>query len=179
MENVILVDKKNQILDLVPKKTAHTNNTKLHRGFSIFIFNFKNQLLLQQRSSQKITWPLFWSNSCCGHPDIFETSQMAAKRRVKFELGIDLKLSEIKMVKQNYQYCFSKDKIMENEICPIMFAISNQTPQINPSEVENYKFEDWSIFLKKIKSKKSNFSPWCQEEALFLEKWLNLKSHYF
>jgi len=68
VEKVVLVDEENNVLGTTDKSTVHTANTPLHRGFSAFIFNSKQEILLQQRSKYKKTWPLVWSNSCCGHP---------------------------------------------------------------------------------------------------------------
>src|SRR5258708_6704908 len=92
-EYVVLVDDHNNVLSTAPKLPTHNHNTPLHRGFSVFLFNTKGQLLLQQRSHTKKTWPLVWSNSICGHPLLDETPIDAAKRRLQFELGIiDTKL---------------------------------------------------------------------------------------
>jgi isopentenyl-diphosphate delta-isomerase type 1 len=41
---------------------------KLHRAFSVFLFNEENELLLQQRAASKITFPNVWTNTCCSHP---------------------------------------------------------------------------------------------------------------
>ncbi len=43
----------------------------LHRAFSVFLFNNEGKLLLQQRSADKITFPLTWTNTCCSHPLYF------------------------------------------------------------------------------------------------------------
>jgi isopentenyl-diphosphate delta-isomerase len=68
IEEVVLVDEENNILGTMPKSLVHGEKTPLHRAFSAFIFNYDKKLLLQQRSHVKKTWPLAWSNSCCGHP---------------------------------------------------------------------------------------------------------------
>lgn len=44
------------------------NKGMLHRAFSVFLFNTKNELLLQQRATEKITFPDYWTNTCCSHP---------------------------------------------------------------------------------------------------------------
>jgi len=76
------------------------NKGLLHRAFSVFLFNTKNELLLQQRASEKITFPDMWTNTCCSHPlgvpgetgaDL-DTAVMgvkrAAQRKLLQELGI-------------------------------------------------------------------------------------------
>jgi len=65
-EYVVLVDEHNNVLGTTPKATVHGEDTPLHRAFSAFIFNSKGELLLQQRSLAKKTWPGVWSNSFKG-----------------------------------------------------------------------------------------------------------------
>lgn len=72
----------------------------LHRAFSVFLFNDKNELLLQQRATEKITFPDMWTNTCCSHPlscpsetgsnlpDSIEGAKRAAQRKLDHELGI-------------------------------------------------------------------------------------------
>ena len=71
----------------------------LHRAFSAFVFRPSDgKLLLQQRASEKITFPDMWTNTCCSHPlDDFEEEKIekdqlgvriAASRKLEHELGI-------------------------------------------------------------------------------------------
>ena len=75
------------------------NKGLLHRAFSAFIFRPSDgKLLLQQRASEKITFPDMWTNTCCSHPlDDFEQEKIekdqlgvrvAASRKLEHELGI-------------------------------------------------------------------------------------------
>ena len=50
------------------KAACHDGHGILHRAFSLFVFNERGELLLQQRSAEKRLWPGYWSNSCCSHP---------------------------------------------------------------------------------------------------------------
>ena len=98
-DEMILVDPSDTVVGRIDKHQAHTNSWIFsasglpHRAFSVFIFNSNHELLLQQRSSHKITFPLYWTNSCCSHPVKHETSTglvSESKERTLFELGIDL-----------------------------------------------------------------------------------------
>ena len=178
-EYVVLVDKNNKVLGFAPKLEAHNNNTPLHRGFSLFLFNKKGELILQQRSNKKKTWPLVWSNSCCGHPMFNESNVDAAKRRLQFELGIsDVNIFEII---SSFQYKVKKDGIVENEICPILIGFSNQEPRINKDEVENIKWISWEKFINDLNVNSSKYSPWCILEADLLKnnkKFLKLYKQF-
>ena len=67
LEQVILVNENDEVIGADEKMNTHREG-KLHRAFSIFVFNVRGQLLLQQRSSVKYHSSGLWSNTCCGHP---------------------------------------------------------------------------------------------------------------
>ncbi len=103
-DRCILVDENDRITGTATKKECHlaidavnSPGGLLHRAFSVFLFNTKNELLVQQRSSKKITFPCYYTNSCCSHPRANELEmsekdhlgiKVAAQRRMQFELGI-------------------------------------------------------------------------------------------
>lgn len=165
--HVVLVDEQDNVLGIEDKATVHNSATPLHRGFSVFLFNNKKELLIQKRSSNKKTWPAFWSNSFCGHPRLNETYEDGVYRHGKFELGMTLqKLYFI----DSYRYKFALNNIIENEICPIYLALSNDDIRINKDEVEEIKLFQWNDFLVYLKESLPNFTPWCIEEINILEK---------
>lgn len=166
-EIVVLVDEQNRILGTMPKSDVHDAITPLHRAFSSFVFRASDQhLLLQQRSARKKTWPLVWSNSCCGHPGLGESNVDAARRRLKYELGLDpIVLEEA----APYRYCFTRDGTMENEICPILVGIVEREPVINRDEVEAVQWMEWKGFLEVIERNPQQYSEWCIEQARILE----------
>lgn len=167
-ELVVLVDEQNKILGTMPKDEVHHVRTPLHRAFSCFIFHASDKrLLLQQRSGKKKTWPLMWSNSCCGHPALGESNLDAARRRLTYELGLyPIFLEEV----APYRYCFTKDGTMENEICPILVGIVENEPVINPDEVAAVRWTEWIAFLEAIERNPTQYSEWCIEEARILER---------
>ena len=165
-----MVDDQDRPIATRPKHLVHNSNTPLHRGFSLFLFNPKQELLLQQRSDSKTTWPLVWSNSCCGHPGPGETPQNAASRRLADELGLRIDPSEIHIILPDYRYRCELDGVVENEFCPVMVAFTDQNPKPNPAEVENVQYISWPDFLNKAHSSPENYSPWSTEEALLLRQ---------
>jgi len=176
IELVVLVDEKNNQIGTMPKSEVHGQNTPLHRAFSAFIFNSRGQILLQQRSHLKKTWPLVWSNSCCGHPLPNESNTEAAKRRLIDELG--LKIEDIEEVAP-YRYCFTRFGVMENEICPILVGFTDLEPKLNPEEVEDYIWLDWDQFLFEIgENTDGKWSEWCVEEAHILTQNSRFKELY-
>ena len=174
-EYVVLIDKNNKVLRIAPKLETHNYNTPLHRGFSLFLFNKKGELLLQQRSVKKKTWPLVWSNSCCGHPKLHESSIDAVKRRLDYELGISD--ADIFEIISDFRYKVEKDGIVENEICPILIGFSDQKPTINRDEVNDIAWISWDEFIEEIKNDPHKYSQWCILETKKLKnnkKFLSL-----
>ncbi|MBU1344312.1 MAG: isopentenyl-diphosphate Delta-isomerase [Proteobacteria bacterium] len=164
-EYVVLVDEKDQEIGIRKKQIVHTNKTPLHRAFSLFLFKSTKELLLQQRAKEKITWPLVWSNSCCGHPLPEESYKSAVKRRTRQELGVELS-TLIKI--SDFRYCFSKDGVMENEICPIFVGRYDGKVMPNPQEVQAIKWIQWNDWLKETVRYPGKYSPWCVEETRIL-----------
>ena len=165
-EQVVLVDEDHKVLGTMPKSDVHAKKTPLHRGFSLFLFNSKGELLLQQRSGSKKTWPLVWSNSVCGHPALNESTVDAAKRRLAYELGMSA--THVEEVSP-YRYTYVRYGVMENEICPILVGFTDEEPKINGAEVEATLWTPWSDFIKEIHASPGRYSEWCEEEARMLE----------
>jgi isopentenyl-diphosphate delta-isomerase len=163
---VVLVDDKNNVLGTAPKLEAHSAETPLHRGFSVFLFDHQGNLLLQQRSRFKKTFPLVWSNSCCGHPKLNEVSKSAAKRHLEDELGI--KNVEMFEIISDYRYRVGMDNVFENEICPVLICFTDEKPILNKTEVEAIRWIPWADFLKEAKT--GDYSLWSKEEALLLSE---------
>lgn len=172
-ELVVLVDEENTVLGTMPKAEVHQETTPLHRAFSSFIFRVSDgKFLLQQRSSKKKTWPMMWSNSCCGHPAPEESNVDAAHRRLRAELGLSLvALEQV----APYRYCFSHLGVMENEMCPIIVGFVDAEPVLNPDEVESIRWVDWQEFIGEAKRFPERYSEWCVEETLILENNARLR----
>ena len=168
-ELVVLINDNNTPVGTEDKYMVHTGQTPLHRGFSLFIINSKQELLLQQRSSKKIAWPNVWSNSVCGHPLPGETTTEAVIRRAAFELNIDLKESDIHTLIPDYRYRYEHHGIVENEICPVNVVFGDFDPKPNPDEVRDFRWVKWVEFIGEVE-RENSYSEWCQEETKLLSQ---------
>lgn len=163
---IVLVDDDGTPIGTAPKLEAHNADTRLHLAFSVFLFNHRGELLLQQRALTKKTWPGVWSNSCCGHVMMHESTDAAAKRRLEYELG--LSGVDLTMALPDFRYRAEKDGIVENEICPVLIGFTNSKPVPNPSEVADVRWIDWQQFLISIDKPENEMSPWAMEEVRLL-----------
>ena len=135
-EQVILVNENDEQIGLMPKMEAH-EKAVLHRAFSVFIFNSKNELMLQQRSAHKYHSPLLWTNTCCSHQRDGETNIEAGTRRLQEEMGFTTSLKET----TSFIYKAPFDNgLTEHELDHIMVGFYEQAPLINPEEVEGWKW---------------------------------------
>ncbi|SEA71947.1 isopentenyl-diphosphate Delta-isomerase [Bizionia paragorgiae] len=135
-EQVILVNEKDEQIGLMAKMEAH-EKALLHRAFSVFVFNDKNELLLQQRALSKYHTPGLWTNTCCSHQREGESNLEAGKRRLQEEMGFVTELEE----RTSFIYKAPFDNgLTEHEFDHIMVGYFNDEPQINPEEVEAYKW---------------------------------------
>jgi isopentenyl-diphosphate delta-isomerase len=135
-EQVILVDKNDQKIGLMPKMEAH-QKAVLHRAFSVFVINDKGQLLLQQRAASKYHSPLLWANTCCSHQRDGESNLDAGKRRLQEEMGFVTELKEV--FSFIYKAPFDNG-LTEHELDHVMLGAYNAAPIINKNEVESFKW---------------------------------------
>jgi isopentenyl-diphosphate delta-isomerase len=98
-----LVDENGTTIGTAEKLAAHQAPGRLHRAFSVFLFDDRGRLLLQQRALGKYHSPGVWSNTCCGHPYPGEAPFAAAARRTFEELGVSPSLlAEAGTVRYNH-----------------------------------------------------------------------------
>ena len=135
-EQVILVNEKDVPIGLMNKMEAH-EKAVLHRAFSVFVLNDKNEVMLQQRAHHKYHSPLLWTNTCCSHQRAGETNIEAGKRRLYEEMGFNTELKEL----FHFIYKAPFDNgLTEHELDHVMIGYSNEVPNINPDEVESWKW---------------------------------------
>lgn len=135
-EQVILVDTDDNPIGTMNKMEAH-EKAVLHRAFSVFILNDKNEVMLQQRAAHKYHSPLLWTNTCCSHQRVGETNIEAGKRRLFEEMGFTAELKEL----FHFIYKAPFDNgLTEHELDHVMIGYSNENPVINPEEVESWKW---------------------------------------
>ena len=147
-EKVILVDENDRQIGLMPKMEAHEKGL-LHRAFSVFVFNDRNELMLQQRSKSKYHSPGLWTNTCCSHQREGETNIEAGKRRLREEMGFSTELKDT--ISFIYKAPFDNG-LTEHEFDHILVGKYNQNPDLNPEEAADFKWmtlEDVKVDMEK------------------------------
>ncbi len=155
-EYVILVDENDNEIGVMEKMQAHEEGL-LHRAFSIFIFNEKEELLLQQRALSKYHSGGLWTNTCCSHPRPNETIKDAAHRRLFEEMGISCELN----IKTNFIYKTPfENGLTEHELDYVLIGTTNQKPMINKEEVESYQWKSMNDIKKELMSETDKYTSW-------------------
>ena len=160
-EELILVDAGDNELGFLSKEECHDGDGILHRAFSLFVFNTNGELLLQKRSAEKRLWPLFWSNSCCSHPRKGESMQVATRRRLREELGIEASLEFI--YKFSYRAQFG-DLGSENELCSVYLGNTEQAFSANTHEIADARYVSREALQAELRARPGEFTPWFKME---------------
>lgn len=155
-EQVILVDEQDNPIGLMEKIEAH-EKALLHRAFSVFIFNDKGELMLQQRAAEKYHSPLLWTNTCCSHQRDGETSLEAGKRRLQEEMGFVCELEEVFWF--IYKAPFDNG-LTEHELDHVMVGKFEKEPIINKEEVEAYKWMPLEDVKNDIEKQPEIYTEW-------------------
>lgn len=160
-ELLILVDTHDQETGSLGKVECHDGDGILHRAFSVFLFNDRGELLLQQRSAVKRLWPMYWTNTCCSHPRRGESMQVATERRLQQELNTASTLEFI--YKFEYQARFG-NLGSENELCWVYLGRIEREATANDAEVAALRYADTKTLQAEIASNPDDFTPWFKME---------------
>ncbi|KAG9259095.1 NUDIX hydrolase domain-like protein [Emericellopsis atlantica] len=194
-EVCIVTDENDAPIGKASKKICHlmSNIDKglLHRAFSVFLFNDKNELLLQQRASEKITFPDMWTNTCCSHPlsvpsetganleDAIEGAKRAAQRKLNHELGIkaeQVPVDKFKFLTRIHYKAPSDGKWGEHEIDYILFIKANVDLAPSPNEVQATQYVSPEVLRKQFEDPSLKFTPWFKLicNSMLFEWWEHL-----
>ena len=170
-EYVILVNEKDEQIGLMPKLEAH-EKAQLHRAFSVFILNSKNEIMLQQRAVEKYHSPLLWTNTCCSHQREGETNVEAGSRRLFEEMGFRTSLKEL--FSFIYKAPFDNG-LTEHELDHVMIGYYEENPEINKDEVEDWKWMDIDAIKVDMDKNPEIYTVWFR--IIFDEFYHFLESH--
>jgi isopentenyl-diphosphate delta-isomerase len=155
-ERLILVDESDDEIGIGEKSAVHLKGL-LHRAFSVFVFDPHGNMLLQRRSNLKYHSPGLWSNSCCGHPRPGETTENAAHRRLREEMGFDCSLSEV------FSFIYRTkigDSLFEHEFDHVFIGNFNGLPSPTTEEVQDWKWIEIKRLERDIAKDRAKYTYW-------------------
>jgi isopentenyl-diphosphate delta-isomerase len=154
---LIAVDHRGRAIKPRARTSCHSGDGVLHRAFSVYLFDERRRLLVQQRSIFKQLWPRFWANSCCSHPRWGEATVDAAHRRVEEELGIRVDLQPVFAFR--YRARFGNEG-SEYEHCHVFIGRSDPMPAPDPREVGTWAFVEPERLKKELEAVPEVYTPW-------------------
>ncbi len=174
-EAVICVAEDDTVIGPMSKLETHQGAGHYHRAFSVLLFNSKGEMLLQQRSADKVTFPNVWANACCSHPlhsqEEMETEnamgvKRAAVRKLEQELGIDPSTVStddmVFMTKMRYAARMNHEWI-EREVDHILVMCADLEINPNPNEVANIMWvnhDELEAMLIEERPPEQAIAPW-------------------
>jgi isopentenyl-diphosphate delta-isomerase len=164
MEQVVLLDEQGRGIGVADKATVHHRETPLHLAFSCYVFTSRGELLVTRRARAKKTWPGVVTNSCCGHPAPDEPFVDAVARRLADELGMPAPRVDLLLPAFRYRAEMANG-VVENEMCPVFRAVTDDTPVLSPQEVDEHGWVSWPLFVSLVTGGELMVSPWCREQV--------------
>lgn len=155
-DEVILVNERDEPVGTMEKMEAH-RKALLHRAFSIFIFNSRGEMLLQQRALNKYHSGGLWTNACCSHPAPGESTEDAATRRLQEEMGFVTPLE--KVFEFSYKATF-ENGLTENEYDHVFTGIYDGPVKPHPQEAKDFCFKSVDDIQTSLASHPDKYTAW-------------------
>lgn len=165
---VVLVTEEDAPLEEMDKLEAHQKGI-LHRAFSVFIFNEKGEMLLQQRAAHKYHGAHLWTNACCSHPQWEEDILESAKERLLYEMGLNCNLQPAFTFR--YQAPV-ENELIEHELDHVFIGTTHEQPAPNPDEVQDYAWVPMDALKAKMKEQPDAFTFWFKMALSLWDKQL-------
>ncbi len=154
-EIIVLVDENDNQIGTGEKMAVHRAG-KLHRAFSVFVFNSKGEMLLQRRALTKYHSGGLWTNTCCSHPRPEEKTIDAAKRRLKEEMGFECELEEV----DSFVYKTEFEGLFEHEFDHVFVGKYEGEMGVDREEVEEYKWISLEDLYEDVKQNPQKYTSW-------------------
>ncbi len=158
-DKINLVDENGKRIGAIDKLEAHVKG-QLHEAFSIFIFNSKGELLLQQRAKGKYHSGGLWSNTVCSHAKLGEELSDAVQRRLKEEMGFSTPADEI------FSFIYRSDYengLTEHEFDHVFVGYYDGEPVPNQEEVMDHEWMAIADLKKDIEKNPDNYTTWLRK----------------
>ncbi|MGK8504870.1 isopentenyl-diphosphate Delta-isomerase [Nocardia asiatica] len=156
---VELVDDAGRAVGACSVAEAHLAPGRLHRAFSVLLFDSAGRVLLQRRAAVKTRFPSLWANTCCGHPAPGEPVITAGAVRLSEEMGLSTALTEAGIYR--YHAADSRTGRVESEWDHVLIGrLDNGTPRPDPAEVADYAWIQPDALRDALADNPAAYTPW-------------------
>jgi isopentenyl-diphosphate delta-isomerase len=157
-DRVVLVDEQDRPLGTAAKLEAHQAGGRLHRAFSVFIFDSSGRMLLQRRGAGKYHFGGLWTNACCSHPQWDEPVADAARARLREEFGFDTALTPAFTF--TYRATDPASGLTEHEFDHVFFGRYDGDPRPDPAEIDGWQWVDLPQLVSDVNAHAERYTPW-------------------
>jgi len=168
IHDIILVNEQDEPVGTMEKMEAH-RKALLHRAFSVFIFNSRGEMLLQQRALRKYHSAGLWTNACCSHPKPGEDTLPAAETRLWYEMGFSTGLKKI--FEFTYRSAFDNG-LTEYEFDHVFAGVHDGVIAPNNDEVADYCYKSMSAIKDSLQTHPAKYTTWFAIAFPLIEKWV-------
>lgn len=166
-DKIVLVSEHDDMIGIMDKMEAHRQGL-LHRAFSIYIFNSKGEMLLQQRALTKYHSGGLWTNACCSHPMPGEKVKEAAERRLMEELGFETTIEKIFDFVYKAEF---ENGLTEHEFDHVFAGEYEGELNVDPEEVKDYTYTGISAIKNMLEQDPQKFTAWFHIAFPKIEDW--------
>lgn len=166
-QQVILVNEKDEVTGTAGKMEAHQTGL-LHRAFSIFVFNSKGEMLLQQRAIDKYHSGGLWTNACCSHPGPGEQIQEAAQKRLKEEMGFVIPITK------SFEFVYKanfENGLTEYEFDHVFVGEYDGPVNYNKEEVMDFSYKSMNDIKTSLQTHPEKYTAWFHLAFPGIENW--------
>lgn len=158
MERLVLVDDLGNEIGTEEKLAAHQPPGRLHRAISVFVLDSAGRTLLQRRASGKYHFAGLWANAACSHPVPGEPVVGAGERRLREEMGLDVRLEEIGVF--TYRAVDPVSGLVEHEFDHVLLGRTDAKPDPDPAEIGAWRWAEVTALWQELRSDWAQFAPW-------------------
>ena len=166
-DKIVLVNEHDDMVGVMDKMEAHRQGL-LHRAFSVFIFNSKGEMLLQQRALSKYHSGGLWTNACCSHPIPGEKTLDGAQRRLMEELGFKTLIEKI--FEFTYKAEFDNG-LTEYEFDHVFAGEYDGKLNIDPNEVSDFCYKEIGEIKNMLQTHPQKFTAWFHLAFPKIDEW--------
>lgn len=165
---LILVDENDVPTGTMEKMAVH-RKALLHRAFSVFIFNSRGEMLLQQRAAGKYHSAGLWTNACCSHPISGQQTGEAAEKRLQEEMGFTVPLQKA----FSFTYKASLENgLTEHEFDHVFIGTYDGAISVDAAEVADWNFMNMTELKESISAHPRKYSEWFKIAFPKVEEYL-------
>lgn len=160
-DRVVAVDWRDNELGPVSRATAYRLGGTLHRAFMVLLVDESGRFVLARRSAHKRLWPMFWADSCAGHPGPGQGVWEAASKRTREELGCSLDI--VKPFGRFEYKAHYGDLGCEHELCYVLVGRTRDDVVPDPAEVAEIGIYSPEQLVQQLEERPDDFAPWLRE----------------